>query len=150
VEAACRDRATGSAHQHHDIDPAPRRDEELSIAGVARRLGVKPDVIYSWAQWGHLPARRGDAGRLWIDFTPAVEHTCLQRIASSYKLPADIKTQAAVTLTAPGAPRVRGRRGWWEQPRHGRDTGFSRILFRSCPPRPKATRAPGSATSSIT
>ena len=98
TEAACRDRAAGSAHQHRDTDPAPRREQELSIADAARRLGVKPDVIYAWAEWGHLPARRGDAGRLWIDFTPAIERACLERIASSYKLPADIKTQAAQRL----------------------------------------------------
>jgi DNA invertase Pin-like site-specific DNA recombinase len=98
VEAACRDRAAGSAHQHRDSDPAPRRDEELSIAEVARRLGVKPDVVYNWAQQRHLPARRGDAGRLWITFTPAIEHACLQRMASSYKLSADIKAQATQRL----------------------------------------------------
>ena len=98
VQAACRERAAGSAHQHRDTDPAPRREHELSIADAARRLGVKPDVIYNWAQWGHIPARRGDAGRLWIDFTPAVEHACLQRIASSYKLPEAIKTQAEQRL----------------------------------------------------
>jgi len=98
VEAACRDRAAGSAHQHRDTDPAPRREQELSIADVARRLGVKPDVIYAWAEWGHVPARRGDAGRLWIDFTPAVERACLERITSSYKLPEAIKTQAAQRL----------------------------------------------------
>src|SRR6266700_1347213 len=98
VEAACRDRAAGSAHQHRDTDPAPQADGELSIAEAARRLGVKPDVIYAWAQWGHLPARRGPAGRLWIHFTPEVEQACLQRIASSYKLPEAIRTQAAQRL----------------------------------------------------
>jgi DNA invertase Pin-like site-specific DNA recombinase len=98
VEAACRDRATGSAHQHRDTDPAPQADDEHSIAEVARRLGVKPDVIYAWAEWGHVPARRGPAGRLWIHLTPAVEQACLQRIASSYKLPAAVKAQAAQRL----------------------------------------------------
>jgi hypothetical protein len=98
VEQACRDRAAGSAHQHRDTDPGPRRDGELSIAEAAGRLCVKPDVVYNWAQQGHLPARRGDAGRLWITFTPAAERACLQRIASSYKLPAEIKTQAAQRL----------------------------------------------------
>jgi transposase-like protein len=98
VEAACRERAAGSAHQHRNTDPAPRRDEEHSIADVARRLGVKPDVIYAWAEWGHMPARRGPAGRLWIHFTPAVEQACLQRIASSYKLPEATKTQAIQRL----------------------------------------------------
>jgi Recombinase zinc beta ribbon domain len=98
VEAACRDRATGSPHQHRATDPAPRRDGELSIAQVARRLGVKPDVVYAWAEWSHLPARRGPGGRLWIRFTAEVEHDCLTRIASSYKLPAQIKAQAAQHL----------------------------------------------------
>jgi len=60
--------------------------------------GVKPDVIYSWAQWGHIPSRRGPAGRLWIDYTSTVEQTCLKRIASSHKLPDDLKTQAAQRL----------------------------------------------------
>jgi hypothetical protein len=59
---------------------------------------VKPDVVYAWAEWGHLPARRGSSGRLWITFTTAVEHDCLQRITSSYKLPAEIKAQAAQQL----------------------------------------------------
>jgi hypothetical protein len=95
VEAACRHRAAGSPHQHHDTNRAPRHDEELSVAEVAGRLGVKPDVIYAWAEWGHLPARRGSGGRLWIRFTAEVEHTCLERITRSYKLPAEIKTQAA-------------------------------------------------------
>lgn len=98
VEQGCRDRAAASAHQHRDTRPGPQRDGELSIAQAAARLGVKPDVVYNWVQQGHLPARRGDAGRLWIDFTPAAEHQCLHRIASSYKLPAAIKTQAAQRL----------------------------------------------------
>jgi DNA invertase Pin-like site-specific DNA recombinase len=98
VETACRERTAGSAHQHRTTDPHPRRDTELSVTEVAQRLGLKPDVIYSWAQWGHLPSRRGDAGRLWIDYTPTVERTCLQRIASSYKLPDELKTQAAQRL----------------------------------------------------
>ena len=98
VEQACRERAAGSAHQHRNTSPAPRREQELTIAEVAARLGVKPDVIYAWAEGGHLPARRGGAGRLWVDFTPAVERACLERITRSYKLPANIKAQAAQHL----------------------------------------------------
>jgi DNA invertase Pin-like site-specific DNA recombinase len=98
VEQACRDRAAGSAHQHRDTEPGSRRDGDLSIAETAARLGVKPDVVYNWAQQGHLPARRGDAGRLWIQFTPAAEQACLRRMASSYKLPPEIKAQAAQCL----------------------------------------------------
>ena len=55
VEAACRERADGSAHQHRNTSPAPRREQELTIAEVAARLGVKPDVIYAWTEWGHIP-----------------------------------------------------------------------------------------------
>jgi len=98
VETACRDRAASSAHQHHDGSAEPRSTAELSIAQAASRLGVKPDVVYNWVQCGHIPARRGTAGRLWITFTPAVEHACLQQMASSYKLPAGTKTQAAHRL----------------------------------------------------
>ena len=98
VEAACRDRARGSVHQHRDIDPQPRHDTELSVTDVAARLGAKPDVIYTWAQWGHIPSRRGPAGRLWIDYTPTVERICLARMARSYKLPDDLKAQATQRL----------------------------------------------------
>jgi hypothetical protein len=35
---------------------------------------------------------------MWIRFTADVEHDCLARIARSYKLPANIKTQAAQHL----------------------------------------------------
>jgi helix-turn-helix protein len=98
VESACRDHVLGSAHQNRDINPQPRRGTELSVTDVAHRVGVKPDVIYSWAQWGHIPSRRGPAGRLWIDYTPTVEQTCLKRITSSYKLPDELKTQAARRL----------------------------------------------------
>src|SRR3974390_854314 len=52
---ACLDRPGGSAHQHRDTDPAPQAGCELSITQVASRLGVKPDVIYAWAEWGHIP-----------------------------------------------------------------------------------------------
>ena len=98
VEAACRDRAAGSPHQHRDHDSQPRGDGELSVTEVASRLGIKPDVVYAWTEWGHLPSRRGSGGRLWITFTAAVEQECLQRITKSYKLSADIKAQAAQHL----------------------------------------------------
>jgi DNA invertase Pin-like site-specific DNA recombinase len=98
VEAACRDRATGSPHQHTDIDPRPRGHDEHTIADVAARLGVKPDVVYTWTERRYLPSRRGPGGRVWIRFTPDVEDACLHRIAASYKLPADLKAQARQRL----------------------------------------------------
>jgi hypothetical protein len=98
VEAACRDLIASSGHQHTDIDPRPRSDDEYSIAEVAERLGVKPDVIYTWTQQCHLSARRGSGARLWIWFTPRVEAACLRRIVQSYKLPADVKAKAQQRL----------------------------------------------------
>jgi hypothetical protein len=98
VEAACRRRATGSAHQHPDIDPRPRGHDERTIAEVAACLGVKPDVIYNWTQRRHLPSRRGPGGRVFIRLTPDVEAACLRRITDSHKLPADVKTQAQQRL----------------------------------------------------
>ena len=98
VENACRQRATGSPHQHTDIDPTPPTDDEYSIADVATRLGVKPDVVYHWTQRHHLPSRRAPGGRVWIRFTPDVQAACLQRIATSYKLPANVKAQAQQRL----------------------------------------------------
>ena len=98
IEAACRRRITGSAHQHTDVDPRPRSHDEHTIAEVSARLGVKPDVVYNWTQRRYLPARRGPGGRVWIRFTPEVEAACLHRIVASYKLPADVKTQAQQRL----------------------------------------------------
>jgi DNA invertase Pin-like site-specific DNA recombinase len=98
IEQACRQRATGSPHQHTDIDPEPRRHDEHSVVEVAARLGIKPDVVYHWTQRRYLPSRQAPGGRVWIRFTPDVEAACLQRITTSYKLPAGIKTQAAQRL----------------------------------------------------
>lgn len=94
IEAACRDLIARSGHQHIDIDPRPRRDDEYSVAEIAQRLDVKPDVIYTWTQQRHLDARRGPGGRLWIRLTPQAEAACLRRIAASYKLPTDVKCKA--------------------------------------------------------
>jgi hypothetical protein len=98
VEQACRDRLADSPHQHTDIDTTPRNATELTVAQTATRLAVNPDVIYTWARQGHLPFRRGPAGRMWISLTPATEAACLNRIARSPKLPANIKNQAAQRL----------------------------------------------------
>ena len=98
VEATCRALVAHSGHQHTDIDPQPRDDDEYSIAEVAERLGVKPDVIYAWTQQCHLSSRRGPGGRLRIWFNAGVEAACLRRIAASYKLPADVKAKARQRL----------------------------------------------------
>ena len=91
VEAACRARVATSSHLHHDSDGVERQPGEASIAEIAARLGVKPDVVYHWAARGHLPTRRGQGGRRWVSFTPELEAACRARITRSYKLPEDVK-----------------------------------------------------------
>jgi DNA invertase Pin-like site-specific DNA recombinase len=98
VEQACRNRLADSPHQHADVNTAPRHASELTVAQTATRLGINPDIIYTWARQGHIPFRRGPAGRMWISLTPDAETACLTRIASSPKLPATIKNQAAQRL----------------------------------------------------
>jgi DNA invertase Pin-like site-specific DNA recombinase len=83
VEAACRQRAASSFHQHNDIQTGPRRDGEHSIPETAARLGVKPPRIYAWIKEGILPARRGPGARLWITLTPQTEATCHDRLTTT-------------------------------------------------------------------
>jgi len=83
VEAACRQRASNSGHQHHDITAQPRRDHEYTIAEAAARLGTGKHRIYSWIKQGILPARRGPGARLWTTLTPENEAHCRHIIANS-------------------------------------------------------------------
>lgn len=91
IEAACRARIADSSHIHHDADGHDRQAGEMSIAEVAARLGVKPDVVYYWAERGYLPTRRGKSGRRWITFTTELQADCRARITASYKLPEHVK-----------------------------------------------------------
>jgi hypothetical protein len=91
IEAACRARITASPHLHRDADDLERQPGELSIAELAARLMVKPDVVYYWAERGYLPTRRGKSGRRWVTLTAELEAQCRARIVDSYKLPAHVK-----------------------------------------------------------
>jgi hypothetical protein len=83
VEAACRERAARSIHQHKDIIRQPRADGEYSITETAARLAISPPRIYAWIREGTLTARRGPGARLWITLTPQAEAECRQRIAGT-------------------------------------------------------------------
>jgi DNA invertase Pin-like site-specific DNA recombinase len=83
VEAACRQRAARSIHQHKDIIQEPRRDGEYSITETAARLGINPPRIYAWIKEGTLTARRGPGARLWITLTPETEARCRSRITTA-------------------------------------------------------------------
>jgi hypothetical protein len=82
VEAACRERAARSTHQHKDIISQPPADGECSITETAARLGINPPRIYTWIKNGTLTARRGPGARLWITLTPQTEAECRKRIAA--------------------------------------------------------------------
>ncbi len=82
VEAACRERAARSHHQHKDITRQPRAHGEYSITETAARLGTSPPRIYTWIKDGILTARRGPGARLWITLTPETEAECRKRITA--------------------------------------------------------------------
>ena len=91
TEADLRVRVEESRHLHRGGHTVPREPGEVSVAELAARLGVKPDVVYYWTHRGYVPTRRGRGGRSWILLTPQLETACRDRIANSYKLPEDLK-----------------------------------------------------------
>jgi excisionase family DNA binding protein len=94
AEAACQQRIAASPQIHQPADTSPPAPGELSPAAVAARLGISRDAVYHWIDRGHLPARRGPAGRSYIRLTAEDEAACRQRIATSSQLPPKVKTQA--------------------------------------------------------
>jgi DNA invertase Pin-like site-specific DNA recombinase len=82
VEAACRQRASNSFHQHKDITALPRGDSEYTVPETASRLGTKPARIYEWTSQGILHARRGPGARLWITLTAETEADCRLRLTT--------------------------------------------------------------------
>jgi DNA invertase Pin-like site-specific DNA recombinase len=78
--------------------PSPLARGELTVAGVAARLGIARDAVYYWIEHGHLQARRDDRGRLCVPFSPDVEEACRQRVLMSTHI--KLQTQ---TCTVGGA-----------------------------------------------
>jgi len=99
AEAACQQRIAASPQIHQHAGTSPSAPGELSPATVAARLGISRDAVYNWVSCGHLPARRGPAGRLHIRFTTETEAACRELIAASPQL-SHVKTQAL--QAAPG------------------------------------------------
>jgi DNA invertase Pin-like site-specific DNA recombinase len=76
--------AVKSARYRYKIPQgAFHRDGELRPPQVAKRLGISESTIYDWIRHDTLQARRGPAGRLWVQFSPDVEQKCRERIANS-------------------------------------------------------------------
>lgn len=69
----------------YDI-PAPflKHANELTVAEVACRIGVKPGMVYYWIGRGHLPARRlGPGLPYWITLVPEKEAQLRGWVANS-------------------------------------------------------------------
>jgi DNA invertase Pin-like site-specific DNA recombinase len=80
--------AAGNLRYAHRI-PSPGLLEpgELTVSGVAARLGVTTGTVHHWITRGWLPARRCHDGRYAITFSDQVEADCRARIAASRHLP---------------------------------------------------------------
>jgi DNA invertase Pin-like site-specific DNA recombinase len=73
-------------HVHHVPAPAPFQAGELSVAEVAKRLGITANAVYYWVQHGQLAARRTPSGRWCVAFGPEVQAACRQKITDSAHL----------------------------------------------------------------
>jgi DNA invertase Pin-like site-specific DNA recombinase len=79
----------------HRIPSAPRRAPgELTVTGVAARLGTSESAIYYWIEQGHLEARRDHGGRLYVPFPSSVESACRHRVQASVHMKPRIQTCA--------------------------------------------------------
>jgi DNA invertase Pin-like site-specific DNA recombinase/predicted DNA-binding transcriptional regulator AlpA len=68
----------------HQIPSPPRRAPgELTVTGVAARLGTSESAIYYWIEQGQLEARRDQGGRLYVPFSSSIEEACRQRVRAS-------------------------------------------------------------------
>jgi hypothetical protein len=68
----------------HQIPSAPRlAPGELTVTGVAARLGTSESAIYYWIEQGQLEARRDHGGRLYVAFPSTIEEACRQRVRAS-------------------------------------------------------------------
>lgn len=70
-------------HYHHVPPPALLADGEVTVADVARRLGVSHGAVIHWIARGSLDARRGVNNQWCVPFGPDVENACRRRVAQS-------------------------------------------------------------------
>jgi DNA invertase Pin-like site-specific DNA recombinase len=70
-------------HYHHVQQPKLLEEGEVTVAEIARRLGVTHGAVIHWIARGWLPARRGLNDQWCVPFGAEVEADCRQRVASS-------------------------------------------------------------------
>jgi excisionase family DNA binding protein len=88
--------AVANLRQTHSIPPPGLlRDDEVTVAEAARRLGVSANTVYEWIKGGKLAARRGFNGRLCVPFGPDTERACRERVAGSTQIARDVTTSPA-------------------------------------------------------
>jgi DNA invertase Pin-like site-specific DNA recombinase len=66
----------------------------VTVAEVARTLGIAADAVYYWISQGHLAAHRDRSGRLGVPFSANVEAACRQRVQESAHLKPRTQTLA--------------------------------------------------------
>ena len=88
AQARCRELIATSAHLGR-----PNRDfaavcaGEITVAGLAARLGITTTAVLGWIHTGKLDAHRTRVQRRWhIPFDPAVEARCRELIGASARL----------------------------------------------------------------
>jgi len=82
-------------HVHRVAAPAPFAPGELSVTGVAERLGITANAVHYWIQHGQLAAHRTPTGRWCVPFPPEVEAACHQKVADSVHLKPPTQTAPA-------------------------------------------------------
>jgi len=84
-------------YRHAIPAPSLKQPEELTVAEVAERMGVRPGVVYYWIQRGHLPARRlGPGSPYWITLGPECQSRLETWVADSNRLkPAECQNPVA-------------------------------------------------------
>ncbi len=76
--------AVANLRQYHRVPPAGLlRDGEVTVADVARRLGISHGAVIHWIARGWLPARRGLNNQWCVPFSADVEAACRERVTRS-------------------------------------------------------------------
>lgn len=74
-------------YKHRIPAPELKRPEELTVAQVAEKFAVSPNVVYYWIERGSLSARRRNQGSaLWITLNPETERHLRQWAEQSTRI----------------------------------------------------------------
>ncbi len=88
-------------HYHHIPPPGLLQDGEVTVADIARRLGISHGAVIHWISRGWLAARRGLNNQWCVPFSDDIEAACRERAARSAHIhqPDSTDTQADHELT---------------------------------------------------